>query len=179
MNDDSARAERERAYNEGRVATTDGRTPQSFDSPAPGPVTASGQHEQYWVLSESERAKGFVRPVRRAYRHVGIAGPANQLRDLTEQERELWGDSFAKYELYYPLSETSSTPAGRFWTQEQLDKIGKGCGTVTTMGVALAETYARDPGFYGSTFCCGCRTHIRVGSDGEFEWEGTTERVGT
>lgn len=53
------------------------------------------------------------------------------------------------------------------------------CGTVTTMGQALAETYARDPFFYSGTFCCGCRTHFPVGEDGEFVWDGTDQKVGT
>jgi hypothetical protein len=53
------------------------------------------------------------------------------------------------------------------------------CGAVTTMGQALAETYARDPGFYGGTFCAHCGTHKPVGADGEFVWDGTNEKVGT
>lgn len=84
----------------------------------------AGQQEGYVVLSEEERAKGFVRPVRRSYRHLT-------------------------------------------------------CGVVTTMGWSLAETYARDPAFYSGTFCCGCRRHFPVGKDGEFVWDGTTEKVGT
>jgi len=53
------------------------------------------------------------------------------------------------------------------------------CGTVTTMGRALAETYARDFRFYPGTFCVHCRDHFPVGEKGEFVWDGTTERVGT
>jgi hypothetical protein len=57
------------------------------------------------------------------------------------------------------------------------------CGSVTSMGVALAETYAHDPKFYGSTFCCQCRTHLPVGEHGEFVWmDGsvtTDQKVGT
>jgi hypothetical protein len=53
------------------------------------------------------------------------------------------------------------------------------CGTVTTMGQTLAETYARDPKFYSGTFCCGCGTHFPVGEAGEFVWDGTNEKVGT
>lgn len=53
------------------------------------------------------------------------------------------------------------------------------CGTVTTMSRPLAETYARDPGFYSGTFCCGCRAHFLVGATGEFVWESTNEKVGT
>jgi hypothetical protein len=53
------------------------------------------------------------------------------------------------------------------------------CGTVTTMGDTLSATYARDPYFYGATFCCGCGTHFPVGMNGEFVWDGTNEKVGT
>lgn len=80
-----------------------------------------GQNECYLVLSEEERAKGFIRPVRRTYIH-------------------------------------------------------KTCGVVTAMGQALAETYARDPHFYGATFCAGCNTHLPVS---EFLWDGTDEEVGS
>jgi hypothetical protein len=68
-----------------------------------------GQNEVYLILSEEERAKGFVRPVRHRYRHLA-------------------------------------------------------CGTVTTMGQALCETYARDPKFYGATFCCNCGSHFPLRS---------------
>lgn len=40
----------------------------------------------------------------------------------------------------------------------------------STMGRALAETYARDPDFYSGTFCSTCRDHFPVGEDGEFTW---------
>lgn len=53
------------------------------------------------------------------------------------------------------------------------------CGVVTRMGQSIAETYARDPHFYSGTFCCGCRNHFPVGADGEFVWDGTTEKVGS
>jgi hypothetical protein len=79
------------------------------------------QHEVYLILSDEERAKGFVRPVRRTYIHTK-------------------------------------------------------CGTATTMGLALAETYARDPKFYGATYCCGCRKHLWVD---EFTWDGTDQKVGS
>lgn len=44
------------------------------------------------------------------------------------------------------------------------------CGAVTTMALPLCETYARQPGFYGSTYCCRCRMHRPVGAEGEFTW---------
>lgn len=54
-----------------------------------------------------------------------------------------------------------------------------GCGAATTMGYSIAATYARQPDFYGATYCVGCRKHRPVGADGEFFWDGTTEKVGT
>lgn len=53
------------------------------------------------------------------------------------------------------------------------------CGSNTTMGTALAQTYARDPSFYSGTYCCRCRAHFPVGADGEFTWSETHEKVGT
>lgn len=53
------------------------------------------------------------------------------------------------------------------------------CGAVTTMGQALAETYARQPEFYSGTFCVACRDHFPVGEAGQFVWDGTNQKVGT
>jgi hypothetical protein len=50
------------------------------------------------------------------------------------------------------------------------------CGTNTTMGLAIAETYARDPKFYGATYCCFCRGHFTLDT---FVWAGTKEKVGS
>jgi hypothetical protein len=75
------------------------------------------QNETYLILSEEERAKGFVRPLYRSYVH---------------HDPE--------------------------------------CGAVTTMGLALCETYRANPGFYKATYCCGCRMHRPVGEEGEFTW---------
>lgn len=78
--------------------------------------TTRPQAEVYLVLSDDERAAGFVRPLRSSYWHTT-------------------------------------------------------CGGVTTMGRAIAETYARRPDFYGATYCTTCRAHRPVGPDGEFRWE--------
>lgn len=86
-----------------------------------------GQQKVYQVLSEEERAKGFVRPVRNKYIHLA-------------------------------------------------------CGVVTRMGDALSETYARNPKFYGGTFCVGCGTHFRlINPDGlpAFIWDRDGEPVGS
>lgn len=52
------------------------------------------------------------------------------------------------------------------------------CGTSTTMSQAIAETYARNPAFYGGTYCAHCKAHFPVGEDGEFTWEDGS-KVGT
>lgn len=83
----------------------------------------NGQQKGYVVLSEAERARGFVRPVRHTYVH-------------------------------------------------------QKCGVATTMGQALAETYAREPAFYSGTFCVGCGSHFPVGAAGEFVWDDGS-KVGT
>lgn len=137
-----------------------------------------GQYKDHYVLCETERAKGYVRPVRDSYLHVGTPGPQFLLRDLTEEEKERYPDyGYVKFEPYPEGHHGSAT--GRFWTQVDLDKVGKGCGTLTRMPKACAETYARFPGYYGSTFCCGCGGYFPVGRRGEFVWPGTSERVGT
>lgn len=134
-----------------------------------------GQQMAYVVLTEEERRKGFVRPVRNAYVHVGQPGPKFPLRDLTPEEHARWGsEGYVKFEDY-PMNYKGSS-SGRFWRREQLDNVGKGCKTRTAMGQSLAETYARDPSFYDRTFCCGCRTHLPIE---EFVWDGTNERVGS
>lgn len=144
-------------------------------------LRSDGQQVSYLVLSDEERRKGFVRPVRLRYKHVGIAGPQHPLRDLTPSERELFADEgYVKAEEWQTGNpDDCGGTRCRFWTQEQLDKVGKGCGTVTTMGVAIAETYAREPRFYGGTFCVSCGVHLPVGADGEFVWEPDGSRVGT
>lgn len=50
------------------------------------------------------------------------------------------------------------------------------CRTITAMGIELAETYARDPSFYGATYCCFCRKHRPVS---EFTWVDDNEVVGS
>lgn len=100
------------------------------------------QNDVYLVLSEEERAKGFVRPVRRAYVH------------------RFWLDG-----------RTDPLPT----VLTSLDGLG-GCGALTTMGLVLCETYARDPKFYGATYCVGCRMHKPVS---EFRWDEDGQVVGS
>jgi len=132
------------------------------------------QNEIYLVLSEEERAKGFVRPLRFSYKHVGASGPKYPLTKLTaEQEVNQGRFGYVKYEKY---PESESPKIGKMWTQAELDNVGKGCNGVTTMGQALSETYAREPTFYGSTYCAVCGKHRPVD---EFVWVDDGKRVGS
>jgi hypothetical protein len=100
------------------LCTTDGRPVAEARA---SQTNDTGQHPSYIVLCDTERAKGFVRPYRDAYKHTT-------------------------------------------------------CGTVTTMGRALSETYARDPTFYGATFCVRCNRHLPVA---EFVWTADGQQVGS
>lgn len=137
---------------------------------APAPIDErTGMHKDYWVLPEEERRKGFIRPFRDTYTHAGTR-PKYPTRELDEEQRERHaGQGYVRYEPY----PAGSTILGRYWTLAQLSS---GCGTNTTMSRPLAETYARDPSYYGSTFCCHCGTHFPVR---EFVWTGTNDLVGS
>lgn len=129
----------------------------------------NGQQLAYVVLTPEERAKGFVRPYRDSYVHRG-ARPKHPLRDLTDEEKARYEQfDYAKYEAY----PEGDTVLGRFWTAAQL---ASGCGTLTKMSRDISETYARDPKFYGGTFCVGCGKHLPLE---EFVWAGTDEIVGS
>lgn len=151
------------------------------DASVPNSATKpDGQHVDHWTMCPTEILQaGFKRPVRLKYQHVGPTGPVAALRDLTDDERERYTKyGYVKFEPN-PDYPDKSAITGTFWTQERLDKIGHGCGTVTSMPRQIAETYAANPGYYGSTFCCGCGNYLPVGAKGEFVWHGTSDRVGT
>lgn len=102
--------------------TTDPNDPELSHGLDDGPVP---QAEKYLILSEEERSKGFVRPLRRAYLHVAGPNP---------------------------------------------------CGSLTTMGLPLCETYAANPKFYSATYCCACHQHFPVN---QFVWDEDGEVVGS
>lgn len=54
--------------------------------------------------------------------------------------------------------------------------IHKTCGVETVMGRDLSETYARQPNFYGATYCAHCQMHKPVA---EFVWSVDDEIVGS
>jgi hypothetical protein len=131
-------------------------------------IQPDGQQEVYLVLSEEERAKGFVRPVRYSYRHVGCPS-AGETRELTTEEHERYDT------LWRRILRAIRSAAWR----DRRKILNSGCQQVTMMGQAIAETYARNPKFYGKTFCSTCGQHFPIGPDGEFVWEPDGSRVGT
>lgn len=159
--------------------TTDPKDPRlcrGIDN-EPGP-----QCETYLVLSEEERAKGFVRPVRNSYVHVGKSHSHYKgiHRMLTEEEQKEHPDKKYVAVMTVMVREDGSFLGGTYVTQEELTayQFGTrtgGCGCTTTMGQALSETYARNPDFYGATYCCYCMKHLPVS---EFVWSGTDITVG-
>lgn len=132
--------------------------------------TKTGMQNDYIVLCPLERAKGFIRPFRKSYKHVG-AKPKYPLRDLTEQE--LKDHSIVPYVKFEEYPESESPVTGRFWTQKQLNS---GCGAITRMNDAIAETWARNPSFYGATFCSYCQEHFPVK---EFVWTDDESVLGS
>lgn len=139
----------------------------------------NGQQECYLILSDEEKAKGFVRPVRTSYIHKGVQHK-NGLEILDE---DYISDNGITYVALSPhIDDNGKRLGGKYITQEEVDEYNTkdgyigGCGSLTKMGYSIAETYARDPNFYGATFCVGCGKHIRVN---EFVWDGTNEIVGS
>lgn len=152
-------------------------------SPCLNEPKGEGQENKcYLILSEEERAKGFVRPVRRTYVHVGRKLHYKGIwRMLDEEEKKEYPDKNYVAVMTVILKEDGSPLGGAYVTQEEFDawKSGKrigGCGCETTMAREIAETYARNPNFYGATWCCRCHKHLPVG---EFFWDGTEEEVGS
>src|SRR5579872_6904145 len=91
-----------------------------------GPEKPGPQHSVYLVLSEEERAKGFVRPYREVYVHVGKK-PKYPLDPLTEEQKKEYADQgWIFYEKYPEGSpEAKRGSLGRYWSQKDLDT---GCG---------------------------------------------------
>lgn len=142
----------------------------------------TGQNNCYLVLSEEERAKGFVRPYRESYVHIGkIPMYKGIWRMLSDDDKKEFPDKNYVAVMIVLTKEDGSPIGGSYVTQQELDawkagiRVG-GCGTSTRMAQAIAETYARNPKFYGATFCTGCNKHLPVE---EFVWEGTNELVGS
>lgn len=135
---------------------------------------ATGQHKGYIVLCPDERAKGFVRPYRDAYKHVG-----RQVERCEATFQEPTDENPHQCTLAYPHDgEDHQFDALMILNGPIKFMPGRkgGCDTVTTMGRALSETYARQPTFYSHTFCVRCNRHPPVD---EFTWTADGQVVGS
>lgn len=129
-------------------------------------LKANGQQQGYVVLTPEERARGWVRPYRDAYKHVGphVCGYPG----LPDPEGK-------KLPLVCTLPPGHAGPHRCDHQVEdvgQLERAGNkhhigGCQAITPMTRSIAETYARDPGFYSGTFCTTCGKHRPLS---EFRW---------
>lgn len=161
---------------EDSTLTTDPKNPKLHET-----KEDSNQNKAYIVLSDEERGKGYVRPVRRSYLHVGA--PPLEGRDKVEpfSEEDILENNVKYAEKKYigllPVYDKEGKRLGAKYVTEEDFKGKPACNTTTTMAQILAETYARDPKFYGSTFCSSCNNHFPVK---EFVWtENVSERVGS
>jgi hypothetical protein len=159
---------------EPKMCTTSGRP---VDVVRAEQTESAGQHKDYIVLCPDERAKGFVRPFRNKYIHVGQSVCAKLIEKQPESLETLRDVCGLPYKH-------DGECAGQFFTvsgYDQADIILKdhrkgGCGVETRMSQDLSETYARDLEFYGATFCVGCNKHLPVG---EFVWSADGQEVGS
>lgn len=127
-------------------------------------VRAPEEPESSWHKEQFEAGK-LATTSGEAPKHFGSPAPDPEV-DARGMHKDYWVLSKAEREKGFvrPVRETY---------------VHIKCQSVTRMNRALAETYAAQPGFYGSTYCSTCQKHYPVGASGEFFWEGTTEKVGT
>lgn len=146
------------------------------------PVTAdhselkdNGQQKGYVVLCPEERDKGFIRPLRHSYIHIGrkvcghLCGDSDRLGGFQTICAMEPGHTDEHGTVTMRVSQPDAAKA------RTTNRLG-GCGGETTMSQEIAETYARDPHFYSGTFCVHCRKHFPLE---EFIWCGTGEQVGS
>ena len=101
------------------------RTQQELTDGSPVPADRShtadrgdGQQRGYVVLTEAERKKGFVRPVRDTYRHAGVR-PKYPTRELTaDEKKQTEGCDYVLFEEY-PKDRPGAI--GCYWTKERLN----------------------------------------------------------
>lgn len=82
-----------------------------------------GQQRDYVVLSDEERAKGFVRPVRRSYKHLTCGGVTTMGQTLAEtyaRDPHFYSGTFCCYcRAHFPVGAD-----GEFVWAETDEKVG-------------------------------------------------------
>ena len=133
---------------------------------------------QMRAIKESRAWRDFIEPISKIIRD-SKAPAADRTKmtmsdgsPVTADHRELRPDGQQKGYVVLSAEERSKGFVRPF----RDTYVHKACSGETIMGRGIAETYARDPGFYGATFCCHCGTHRPLV---EFVWKGTEEQVGS
>ncbi len=153
--------------------TTDPTDPELGRGSDPGKVP---QNKKYLVLSDEELAQGFVRPVRTKYIHVGrrLCGKPEPGR-THDDPKKVWVCAEPPGHEGECFNVTQEVPIDKVAEVQRTHTLG-GCGVETRMAEKIAQTYARNPKFYGATYCVGCERHLPVS---EFVWSDTDEIVGS
>lgn len=112
-----------------RRSTTDGVIPGFENAAAPGPMKDNGQHSSYWILSDEERAKGFVRPYRDIYYHRvchSTTRMASKIAETYAASPEFYTQTFCvRCKGHFPVGES-----GEFvWLDERGFPIEERVGT--------------------------------------------------
>lgn len=72
-------------------------------------IGPDGMQENYLALSDEERAKGFVRPVRRSYRHTkcnGLTTMGQELAETYATQPDFYSGTFCAHcRNHYPVGE--------------------------------------------------------------------------
>lgn len=81
-----------------------------YVGPAPQPIDpSSGMHQDYYILSQEERAKGFVRPVRDTYLHTRCNTKTKMNLAIAEtyaRDPKFYSATFCtKCKYHFPVSE--------------------------------------------------------------------------
>lgn len=139
-----------------------------------------GQNECYLVLSEEEIKKGYVRPVRTKYEHRGkdlrsFGIPKILSAEIQEDYKEQGYYAYAEaLPEYREKTHCIGSYLSRYDFETYKDGFAGGCGVETRMNETIAQTYARQPSFYGATYCMGCKKHLDVR---EFVWSDNPDQV--
>jgi hypothetical protein len=131
------------------------------------------------LLRQAETAEGEQRALREAERIKSLP-PVDRSKLCTTdgrsvaEARKAQTNETGQHESYIVLCDEERSRGFVRPYRDQYKHLA--CGGVTSMGRKLSETYARDPKFYGETFCVQCNRHLPVA---EFVWTLDGQQVGS
>jgi hypothetical protein len=154
--------------------------PQKWVTGMPGPDEPKlGQTQQFVVFDETAQRAERNEMANEVPQNIPTSVPS-LTRGLTTDPSDprlthgVDAEPVGQAAAYLVLSEEEI--AKGFVRPVRRSYMHRNCGVVTTMNLRIAETYARNPKFYGATYCTGCNQHLPVE---QFVWDGTNEVVGS